>query len=87
MVDSERESGYGRTDLIIRDTARKSCLILELKHVKEEAEMENALKEAKSQIVRNKYESRLEYEGYTTRLQYGMVFWGKKCIIGKVTGN
>ncbi|MBR3023828.1 MAG: AAA family ATPase [Oscillospiraceae bacterium] len=87
MVDSERESGYGRTDLIIRDTVRKCCLILELKHVKEEAEMENALKEAKSQIVRNKYESRFEYEGYTTRLQYGMVFWGKKCIIGKVAGN
>jgi len=87
MVDSEKESGYGRTDLIIRDPERNRCLILELKHVKEESEMENALKEAKSQIVRNKYESRFEYEGYTTRLQYGMVFWGKKCIIGKVAGN
>ena len=78
---------YGRTDLIIRDPERKRCLILELKHVKEEAEMEKALKEAESQIVNNKYRSRLVYEGYTDILQYGMVFCDKKCIIGKVSGN
>ena len=83
MVDSEKESGYGRTDLIIRDIVRKRCLILELKHVKEESEMEKSLKEAESQIVNNKYGSRLVYEGYTSILQYGMVFCDKKCIIGK----
>ncbi len=87
MVDSEKESGYGRTDLIIRDPGIKRCLILELKHVKKESEMENALKEAEDQIFRNKYGSRLVYEGYTEILQYGMVFCDKKCIIGKVSAN
>ena len=87
MVDSEKESGYGRTDLIIRDPERNRCLILELKHAKEESEMEKALKEAESQIIRNKYESRLVYEGYTTRFKYAMVFCDKKCIIEKIPNN
>ena len=87
MVDSEKESGYGRTDLIVRDYERKRCLILELKHVKKESEMENALKEAEDQIVRNKYGSRLVYEGYNSILQYAMVFCDKKCMIEKVLDN
>ena len=84
MVDSEKESGYGRTDLIIRDPGRNRCLILELKHAKEESEMPKAMKEARSQIVNNKYESRVVYESYTERLQYGMVFCDKKCMIEKI---
>ena len=83
-VDSERETGYGRSDLIIRDPGRKRGMILELKHVEKEAEMEAALKEASEQMIVKKYDSRLDYEGYTTRLRYGMAFCDKKCLIGKV---
>ena len=83
-VDSERETGYGRSDLIIRDPGRKRGMILELKHVEKEADMEAALKEASDQMIVKKYESRLDYEGYTTRLRYGMAFCDKKCLIGKV---
>ena len=84
IVDSERESGYGRTDLIVRDPGRNRCLILELKHIDKESEIASAMNEAKKQIADNKYESRLVYEGYTTRLQYGMVFCDKKCHIDKI---
>nr|WP_297705269.1 hypothetical protein [uncultured Butyrivibrio sp.] len=58
-------------------------MILELKHVKEKSEMPAALKEASSQIIRNKYDSVLRYEGYTNRLQYGMAFYDKNCMIAK----
>ena len=80
-VDSERETGYGRSDLIIRDPGRKRGMLLELKHVKKESEMEAALKEALDQMNEKKYDSRLAYEGYTMRLRYGMVFCDKKCLI------
>ena len=83
-VQSERETGYGRSDLIILDPARNRCLIVELKHVKKEDEMEAALKEAASQIIQKKYESRLRYEGYVTRLQYGMAFYDKQARIVKI---
>ena len=80
-VLSETETGYGRSDLVILDPSRTRCLILELKHVKKEAEMASALQKAQSQILRQKYESLLNYHGYTTRLRYGMAFWGKRVMI------
>ena len=83
-VLSEQETGYGRSDLIILDPARNRCMILELKHVKTEAEMEAALQEAAGQIIQKKYESRLRYEGYVTRLQYGMAFYDKQARIVKI---
>ena len=46
--------------------------------------MEDALDEASSQIIRNKYESQLKYEGYTAILQYALVFNDKKCLIKTV---
>ncbi len=84
LVQSERETGYGRSDLIIQDPARKRCLILEFKHVKTENEMSDALKEAQRQMIGKKYESRVVYEGYTTYMMYAMVFCEKKCQIEKV---
>ena len=80
-VESERETGYGRSDLIILDPARNRCLILELKHVKTADKMEAALEEAVSQIIQIKYDSRLRYEGYRTRFQYGMSFCDKQSLI------
>ena len=81
LVQSERESGYGRSDLFILDPSRKRGLILELKHVKEESAMEAALNEASGQIVNKRYESILKYEGYTACLKYSMAFCDKKCNI------
>ena len=49
--------------------------------------MAAALKEAKSQIVKEKYESRLIYEGYTERLRYGMSFWNKQVMIAAAQGR
>ena len=85
-VLSETETGYGRSDLMILDPARNRCLILELKHVQTENELESALQEASGQIVQKKYESRLRYEGYTTRLRYGMAFCGKTAVVLVVSG-
>ena len=86
-VQSERETGYGRSDLIILDPARQRCLILELKHVKKKEDIEPALNESSSQMIQKKYESQLRYEGYMTRLQYGMVFCDKQARITKTTGQ
>ena len=83
-VISEQETGYGRSDLIIMDPARNRCLLLELKHVKKQDEIEAALKEAGSQIIEKKYQSRLVYQGYHERKQYAMAFCGKNCRIGEI---
>ena len=80
-VLSEVETGYGRSDLVILDPSGNRAMILELKHVKKEDEMDIALQEATSQIIKNKYESMLIYHGYTTRLMYGMAFYDKRVKI------
>ena len=88
LVKSELETGYGRSDLIIQDPIRKRCLILELKHEKEEKSMKAALKGASSQIIKKKkYESVLKYEGYAQRLQYAMAFCDKKSLIAPVANH
>ena len=76
-VLSEPESGYGRSDLIILDLGRKRCLILELKHVKDEKDLEAALQEGASQLICQKYESTPRYLGFSPRLKYAMAFSGK----------
>ncbi|MDO5134216.1 MAG: AAA family ATPase [Eubacteriales bacterium] len=81
---SETETGYGRSDLIILDPARNRCLILELKHVEKESAMEAALREAQSRIIRQKYESGPAYQGYVTRLRYGLAFCGKRVLVAAV---
>ncbi len=84
-VLSELETGYGRSDLIILDPARKRSIILELKHVESKAQMDAALKEAHSQIIQKKYESQLIYDGYTERHQYGMAFCEKKSLVANLS--
>ena len=83
-VLSEPESGYGRSDLIILDLGRRRCLILELKHVKDEKELESALQEGASQLIRQKYESTPRYLGFSPRLKYAMAFSGYKARIEKL---
>ena len=82
-VQSELESGCGRSDLIVCDPARNRCLLLELKHVQGEADMDEATGEASSQIIRKKYASRLVYDGYTTRRGYAMAFYRKRSLIAE----
>ena len=82
-VFSELETGYGRSDLVVTDAARGRCIILELKHVKEATDMESALSEALDQMKDKHYDSRLIYQGYTTRIQYGMAFCDKNVIVEK----
>ncbi len=81
LVLSELESGYGRTDLIVKDYARRRCLLIELKHSKNVEELDKMCKEAESQILTDKYDSRMRYEGYMDIKRYGMAFSGKRCRI------
>ncbi|MCR4745908.1 MAG: ATP-binding protein [Lachnospiraceae bacterium] len=84
-VQSERESGFGRSDLLILDPGRMRGMILELKHAKTESELEAAIREGILQIAKKHYESILRYEGYNTYLKYSIAFYDKNCIIERLT--
>ena len=78
-MESNRESGYGRFDIAffpLKDNW--PGVVLELKAVKEESEMESAAKAVISQIEDKEYLAGLTRQGITEVWKYGIAFCGKK---------
>ncbi len=83
---SNRESGYGRYDIvIIPKNTDKLAILLELKSVKvpkkEEdlkPQLEKVAKEALDQIEKNKYSAELKQRGIGDVLKIGLAFCGKE---------
>ena len=89
IVTSNRESGYGRYDVILepRNPAQNDGIILEFKvHDKEDGEntLEDTVKSALMQIEEMKYEQTLiEHNVPKEKIRkYGFAFEGKKVLIG-----
>ena len=78
-VESNRESGYGRFDIAFFPLKENlPGVVMELKAVKEEGEMEAAARAAISQIEEKKYLAGLIWQGVTEVWKYGIAFCGKK---------
>ena len=78
-MESNIESGYGRFDIAffpLKDNW--PGVVLELKAVKEEAEMVSAAKVAISQLEDKEYMAGLIWQGVTEVWKYGIAFCGKK---------
>lgn len=81
-VSSNRESGTGRSDLLLRENVfRGRGIILELKVAKDFKQMEEKCEEALAQIEDRQYEQELRSDGYETILKYGVCFFKKGCMI------
>ncbi|MBE6841517.1 MAG: hypothetical protein E7510_01665 [Ruminococcus sp.] len=91
IVTSNRESGYGRYDVILepRNPAQNDGIILEFKvHDKEDGEntLEDTVRSALMQIEEMKYEQVIiEHNVPKEKIRkYGFAFEGKKVLIGTV---
>ena len=89
IVTSNRESGYGRYDVILepRNPAQNDGIILEFKvHDKEDGEntLEDTVKSALMQIEEMQYDKTLTEHGVPKEKirKYGFAFEGKKVLIG-----
>ncbi len=88
-IKSNRESGYGRSDILLRtgDVFEKA-FIIELKAVKQEGKkpvtmemMDEAAEEAIKQIDELSYADALLEEGYGNLGRYGISFFRKRCRV------
>lgn len=85
-VTSNRESGFGRYDVILEPKGEDDAVILEFKvqDPEEEKELTDTVKAALEQIEEKKYETMLVSRGVPEEKirKYGFAFCGKKVLIG-----
>lgn len=81
-IKSNRESGIGRSDIIIKYPNRRGkAVIIEIKVSKNVNDLENKCYEALNQIEEKKYDMELVQDGYKDILKYGIAFYKKDCMI------
>ena len=82
QVLSNRESGEGRTDIVLKPYDElEPAVILELKWTQKFTLMESECKKALQQIEDKKYEAELVDEGYQNIVKYGICFCKKSCMV------
>lgn len=86
-VTSNRESGFGRYDVMLEPKQGDNGILLEFKvqDPEEEKELSETVQAALEQIERKKYETILLEKGLAKEQirKYGFAFCGKKVLIGK----
>lgn len=82
-VDSNREYGLGRTDLVIKDRKNRRAVLIEAKKASSEASMESACAKGFDQIQRMKYKEGIQ-AGYKQVYCYSISFYKKQCVVKKV---
>jgi hypothetical protein len=83
-VKSNKESGYGRYDvMLIPRNPSKLGIIIEFKRIKDTSPktMDEGVKDALDQIEENKYEAELQDRGITDIWKLAIVFKGKRVKI------
>ena len=79
---SNRESGTGRPDLILKEKKfMGKAIIIELKAAKTFAELKAKCEEALQQIDEQDYAALLIADGYRPILKYGIALYKKGCIV------
>lgn len=83
-IISNRESGYGRPDIILKTPSiRGMAVILECKVAEKYEDMDRKCEAALHQIEEKGYEKELLAEGYQKILSYGICFYRKDCRVKK----
>ena len=82
MVESNREHGEGRSDVIIYDSLQSRVAIFEAKHSNELKNLEKDCEKAIRQIDEKRYAKEFE-DDYDEILCYGIAFYKKRCVVKK----
>jgi len=83
MVKSNRESGDGRSDLVLYSAngIDDKAVIFEFKRAKEFGGLPAACEDALRQIDEKNYAAYWNEEGYKNILKYGIGFYKKRCAV------
>lgn len=79
-VESNREHGEGRSDILIKDFEESKAVIFEVKCSKQVKDLERDCQKAKEQIEDKNYGTEMDDEGISVKA-YGISFWKKRCMV------
>ena len=83
LVESDKEHGEGRPDIVVKDIDNQRVIIIETKRSVDKEHMEADCVRAVNQIQLQKYME--EYlEDYETVVCYGAAFYRKSCLIKEI---
>ena len=86
MVDSNKEHGEGRSDVIVYDPLHGRLAVFEVKYVKNlkklESECDAALRQINTRMYAKEFEEDYE-EDYEEVLCYGISLFKKRCMVKK----
>ncbi len=86
-VESNKEFGNGRPDIVLRDTKNKRAAVLEIKRTTSEEKLSGKAEEALQQIKANRYAAPLiRKKGWKVSL-WGMAFFQKTCVLKTEKGK
>lgn len=80
-VASNRETGKGRSDIIVESKDRKIGFVVEVKDVKDEKKLDEACETAMKQIEEKDYTAILRRYRVKEIWTYGIAFWDKECRV------
>ena len=78
-VKSNRESGDGFTDILVKPKNPDVGIIIELKYARSMQELDKACERALAQIRERRYDEELREDGRNDILAYGIAFCKKRC--------
>lgn len=78
-VESNKEKGLGRPDILLKDKRNRRAMIIEAKKSKKESDMDKGCDEAINQIITQKYAEGLY--GYTQVSYCGIAFFQKQAKV------
>ena len=84
-VESNKEKGLGRPDILLKDDDNRRALIIEAKKSDKESDLDKDCDEAIDQIVTEKYAKGLY--GYQQILCYGIAFFQKQAKVKLLAGK
>ena len=82
MVESNKEYGDGRSDVVVKDQINGRVAVFEAKYTRQLEKLECKCDEALKQIESQMYAKQLE-EDYDDVLCYGISFFKKRCMVKK----
>lgn len=80
LVESDREHGEGRSDIVVYDMGQAQVAVFEVKYARSLEQLDTSCEEALAQIDKRMYTKEFEEE-YDQIFCYGISFYKKRCLV------